>query len=47
MTNSGWSYFWTVAVVGVTVMVVGHIVIVNYVLPAFEQISKALSVAGL
>ena len=47
MTHSGWSYFWTVVVMGTIIMVVGHIAIVYYVLPAFEQISKALSIAGL
>lgn len=47
MTHSGWSYFWTVAVVGITVMVAGYIAITTFVLPAFEQIQTALSAAGL
>jgi len=47
MTHSGWSYFWTVAVVGITVMVLGYIAITTFVLPAFEQIHTALSAAGL
>jgi len=47
MTHSGWSYFWTVAVVGITVMVAGYVAITTFVLPAMQQIQSALSVAGL
>lgn len=47
MTHSGWSYFWTVAIVGITVMVAGYVAITTFVLPAIQQVSTALSAAGL